>query len=301
MQVPIRPLNLAIPMKKRFSLPAFILSTALLSTSAFAETAKSIFDSFEAQKADALVAYLESNPEAEDAATAQSMLIGSYMQLDQAAKAAPLLEKRYDVMSKGADADLQELIPGVIEPLFRLYSESGNKDGARGILEKAKADLAAHPQAPQIMQFFDGMLGQLAMPGVGDTMDIKFTSTTGEEIDLAAMKDKVILVDFWATWCGPCVAEMPHVISTYEKYKEAGFEVVGISLDSEKAELESFVAENKMTWPQYFDGKGWENDLAKEFGITGIPATFLIGKDGKIAGSNLRGDALEEAVAGLLE
>lgn len=288
-------------MKTSFLLPALCLSAVLVSSTASAETARSIFDSFEAQKAEALAAYLEANPEAEDAPVAESMLIGSYMQLNQAGKAAPLLEKRYEVLSKEADPDLQELIPGVIEPLFRLYSESGDKEAARGILEKAKADLAGHPQAPQIMQFFDGMLGQLAMPGVGDAMAIKFTSTEGNEIDLTQMKDKVVLVDFWATWCGPCVAEMPHVISTYEKYKDAGFEVVGISLDSEKSALDAFVAENKMTWPQYFDGKGWENDIAREFGITGIPATFLIGKDGKIVASNLRGDALEKAVADQLK
>ncbi len=284
-------------MKKITTLSFALLSTAFLTTTGFSETAESIFDSFEARKAEALAAYLEANPDADDAATAESMLVGAYLQLDQPEKATPLLEKRYDSFQKGADANLQELIGGVIEPLFRAYSAAGNKDGARAILEKAKADLAPHPQAPQIMQFFDGMLGQLAMPAVGDTLDIKFTSTAGKEIDLSAMKDKVVLVDFWATWCGPCVAEMPHVISTYEKYNEAGFEVVGISLDSDKAALDEFVAEKKMPWPQYFDGKGWDNDLAKEFGITGIPATFLIGKDGKIVGSNLRGSALEEAVA----
>lgn len=288
-------------MKKTLTLPALILSTAFLSTAAFAESAKSIFQAHEAQKAEALAAYLEENPEAEDAPAAESMLVGAYMQLDLAEKAAPLLRKRYDSLSKGADANLQELIPGVIEPLFRVYSESGDKDSAREFIELAKKDLGSHPQGPQIMQFFDGMLGQLAMPGVGDPMEIKFTSTDGEEIDLAAMKDKVVLVDFWATWCGPCVAEMPHVISTYEKYKDAGFEVVGISLDSEKPALDAFIAENKMTWPQYFDGEGWGNKIAKEFGITGIPATFLIGKDGKIAATNLRGNALEESVAGLLE
>jgi len=288
-------------MKKIATLSLALLSTAFLTNTSFAESAESIFDSFEAQKAEALATYIKSNPTADDAATAESMLIGAYIQLEQLDKAAPLLEKRYDSLPKDADANLQELIGGVIEPLFLAYSESGNKDGARAILEKAKADLASHPQAPQIMQFLDGMLGKLAMPGVGDTMDIKFTSTDGEEIDLTTMKDKVVLVDFWATWCGPCVAEMPHVISTYEKYKEAGFEVVGISLDSDKPALEKFVADKKMPWPQYFDGKGWDNDIAKEFGISGIPATFLIGKDGKIAGSNLRGSALEEAVAALLK
>ncbi|MEM7602745.1 MAG: TlpA disulfide reductase family protein [Verrucomicrobiota bacterium] len=288
-------------MKTPATLSVALLSFVSLTSSIFAESAKSIFDSFEAQKAEALSAYLEANPEADDVSVAQSMLISAFMQLNEAEKAAPLLRSRYDSLSKGPDANLQELIPGVIEPLFRVYSESGDKDSAREFLEQAKNDLGGHPQAPQIMQFFDGMLGQLAMPGVGDTMDIKFTSTEGSEIDLTAMTDKVILVDFWATWCGPCVAEMPHVISTYEKYKDAGFEVVGISLDSEKAALDAFVTENGMTWPQYFDGEGWGNKIAKEFGITGIPATFLIGKDGKIAASNLRGNALEEAVAGLLE
>ncbi len=288
-------------MKNPATLFLTLLSLASLTSSVFAEGAKSIFDSFESQKAEALAAYLESNPEAEDAGMAQSMLIGAYMQLDQADKAAPLLQSRYDSLSKGADANLQELIPGVIEPLFRAYSESGNKDAARGLIEQAKSDLGGHPQAPQIMQFFDGLLGQLAMPGVGEVMDIQFTSTEGNEINLADMKDKVVLVDFWATWCGPCVAEMPHVISTHQKYKDAGFEVVGISLDSDRAALDAFVSENSMDWPQYFDGEGWGNKIAKEFGITGIPATFLIGKDGKIAATNLRGNALEETVAGLLE
>ncbi|MEM6279418.1 MAG: TlpA disulfide reductase family protein [Verrucomicrobiota bacterium] len=288
-------------MKSLLTTSVLVLTGIFLSTGAFAEDARSIFESFEAQKADALAAYLEANPEAEDKDVAESMLVSAYMQLDEAEKAAPLLRKRYDSLSKGADANLQELIPGVIEPLFRVYTGSGNKEAAREFLELAKKDLSGHPQAPQIMQFFDGMLGQLAMPGVGDSMDIQFTSTAGDEIDLTAMKDKVILVDFWATWCGPCVAEMPHVISTYEKYKEAGFEVIGISLDSDKAALDQFVADNAMGWPQYFDGKGWDNDLAKEFGITGIPATFLIGKDGKIVASNLRGNALEEAVSGLLK
>jgi thiol-disulfide isomerase/thioredoxin len=132
-------------------------------------------------------------------------------------------------------------------------------------------------------------------------LEIAFTDTQGNEFDLAKLKGKVVLVDFWATWCGPCVAEMPNVIAAYEKFHDKGFEIVGISLDQDKDSLLKFIEEQKMPWPQYFDGKGWENEIAGRYGIRGIPATFLVGKDGKIAASNLRGGALEAKLAELLK
>ena len=108
----------------------------------------------------------------------------------------------------------------------------------------------------------------------------------------------MVLIDFWATWCGPCIAELPNVIKAYENYNDEGFEIIGISLDNAKDEdkLKAFVKDKKMTWAHAFDGQGWGNALAKKFGITSIPATFLIGKDGKVVASNLRGPALEKAV-----
>ena len=112
------------------------------------------------------------------------------------------------------------------------------------------------------------------------------------------MKGKVVLIDFWATWCGPCIAELPNVLKAYEEYNDKGFEIIGISLDNAKDEdkLRTFVKDKKMTWPHAFDGQGWRNSLAKKFGISSIPATFLIGKDGKVVSTNLRGPALSKAV-----
>ncbi len=264
------------------------------------EDARSIYEKFETQKAEALAAYLEANPDAKDAAEAEAMLVGAYMDLGEGEKAAPLLRSRYDSMDKGAGANLQELIGGVIQPLFQIYGQTGQKDEARKFIEQAKADLSSHPQGAQIAQFFDGLVGQLAMPGVGDTMDISFTSLKGEEVDLSKMKGKVVLVDFWATWCGPCVAELPHVKDAYSKFHDKGFEIIGISLDQEKAALEGFIEQRDMPWPQYFDGKGWENELSNQFGIRSIPATFLVGKDGKIVATNLRGNQLEQQLSELL-
>jgi peroxiredoxin len=123
----------------------------------------------------------------------------------------------------------------------------------------------------------------------------------GKPLSIARFKGKVVLVDFWATWCGPCIGELPNVLKAYEKYHGKGFEIVGISLDSDRAKLDKFIAERKMTWPQYFDGQGWQTKLAGVYGVNSIPATYLLDGEGKIIAKNLRGEALEEAVAKALK
>jgi peroxiredoxin len=127
--------------------------------------------------------------------------------------------------------------------------------------------------------------------------DFEEKDTTGKALSVATYKGKVLLLDFWATWCGPCVAELPNVLKTYEKHHGAGFEIIGVSLDNSKDKLDNFTKEKKMTWPQFFDGKGWQNKLAQQYGIRSIPATFLLDGNGVIIAKNLRGPDLEEAVA----
>jgi thiol-disulfide isomerase/thioredoxin len=125
-------------------------------------------------------------------------------------------------------------------------------------------------------------------------------STEGRSLSPAAFKGKVLLIDFWATWCGPCVAEMPNVIEVYKKYNPKGFEIVGISLDQSREKLNQYVKANKMPWPQYYDGKYWNNDIAVQYGIKSIPATILVDRAGKIRYKSLRGKQLENAVAQLV-
>jgi peroxiredoxin len=130
--------------------------------------------------------------------------------------------------------------------------------------------------------------------------DFSEKDLAGKSLSIANYKGKIVMLDFWATWCMPCVAELPNVIQTYQKHHKEGFEIIGVSLDEEKPKLENFIKSKKMEWPQYFDGEGWKNKLAAKYGVTSIPATYLLGRDGKIIGKDLRGDDLEKAVVAAL-
>lgn len=123
----------------------------------------------------------------------------------------------------------------------------------------------------------------------------------GKPLALSAYKGKVVLLDFWATWCGPCVAELPNVLAAYQKYHTKGFEIIGISLDKDRAALTAFLKEKNVTWQQYFDGQGWQNKLAQQHGVMSIPATYLLDGEGRIIATDLRGPALEAELARRLD
>jgi peroxiredoxin len=131
--------------------------------------------------------------------------------------------------------------------------------------------------------------------------DFDVKDVMGQPLSLSSFRGKVVLIDFWATWCVPCCAEIPNVVATFQKYHDQGFEVIGVSLDNDRKKLLDYTLKNKMTWQEYFDGKSqpWENKLASRYGIadSGIPMDFLLDGNGKIIGKNLRGEALPQAVA----
>ncbi len=118
----------------------------------------------------------------------------------------------------------------------------------------------------------------------------------GNPLALAKYRGKLVLIDFWATWCVPCVAELPNVLKAYREHHAEGFEVLGISLDQDEKKLRTFLKEKEIPWPQYFDGQGWENKLVRKYGIDTVPATFLLDRQGRVLAQDLRGEALEAAL-----
>lgn len=114
-------------------------------------------------------------------------------------------------------------------------------------------------------------------------------------------KGKIVLVDFWASWCGPCIKTLPEMIKIYQKYKNKGFEIVGVSLDNEKTAWENATKKHQITWPQFSNLQGWTDEAAQAYGINSIPATFLIGKDGIIIEKNPEVKTLELKLEELLK
>ena len=136
-----------------------------------------------------------------------------------------------------------------------------------------------------------------------DFVDITMENPEGETISLSdyAGKGKYVFIDFWAAWCGPCINEMPNVVEAYKKYKDKGLEIVGVSLDQDKEKWIEGIKELEMTWPQMSDLKLWESEAVELYGFRGIPHTVLLDKEGKIIAKDLRGEALHEKLAELLD
>ena len=130
-------------------------------------------------------------------------------------------------------------------------------------------------------------------------IDFTLPDTEGKPVSLASFKGNVTLVDFWASWCGPCRAENPFVVMTYAKYHPKGFQVLGVSLDDSKEDWLKAIRKDKLPWTHVSDLKGWKSEVCESYGIRGIPYNFLLDKDGKIVAKGLRGEALMQKLAEL--
>ncbi|MES2388488.1 MAG: TlpA disulfide reductase family protein [Bacteroidota bacterium] len=140
-------------------------------------------------------------------------------------------------------------------------------------------------------------------PELGESApDITLNDREGKSFSLSALKGQVVLIDFWASWCGPCRMENPNVVRAYDKYKSKGFTVLSVSLDNNRDKWLAAIEKDGLKWPNHIsDLKGWQSAGAQQYKVNSIPATFLVGKDGKIIGKNLRGAELEMKLSQVLD
>jgi len=162
---------------------------------------------------------------------------------------------------------------------MQLLKLTGNKDRYLALLKQLAAG-----SSPELAAYAQSELAQVKKIAELKTkpFELTYTAVDGTKVDIAQMRGKVVLIDFWATWCGPCVAEMPDVLAVYQKYHSQGFEIIGVSLDQDKAAMLAFTKQNGMTWPQFFDGGGFDNAISKSFDIDSIPTMWLVDKKGML-------------------
>jgi peroxiredoxin/uncharacterized cupredoxin-like copper-binding protein len=131
--------------------------------------------------------------------------------------------------------------------------------------------------------------------------EINLATPDGGTLALSSLRGKVVLIDFWASWCGPCRKENPAVKAIYEKYKNKGFEIYGVSLDNDGAKWKAAIAKDGLTWKHVSELKGWTSTAGEAYGVSSIPATFLIDKEGRIVKSGFRSHQLEALIQPLLQ
>ena len=206
------------------------------------------------------------------------------------------IEKRYEEAMNKQIESIKEYTNKNNEAIVDIYAISylnidENYEFIKSIIDKHQSQLASSEYTQEYATKLEGY-AKLAVGSVAP--EIALNDPNGKEVKLSSLRGKVVLLDFWASWCGPCRKENPNNVKLYKQYKAQGFEIYGVSLDKEKDAWTNAIMEDQLTWIHVSDLKFWQSEAAALYKVEAIPATFLLDKDGKILAKNLRGEQLAE-------
>jgi len=167
-----------------------------------------------------------------------------------------------------------QFAPNLLEAIIKDAWDRSDQAAADKYFNKLQTDHPRHVVTERVQA------ARRQRRAIGKPLQLAFTSTDAQKIDVQKMKGHVVIVDFWATWCASCRKSIPHLKSLYERLRPRGLRIIGISLDASRSKLDDYVKQQAISWPQYFDGKGWGNDVAKQFGVQSIPAVYVVDTSG---------------------
>jgi len=224
-------------------------------------------------------------------------------------------QKETEVLGKANQQYMHAYTDTVKNPVVMIFSTLSFIDPEQDLLQMKKVKQRIKQQgdttftlAKQFIDYVNGYADAYEQQQpkqsfqVGDALpDIALKDTSGNELKLSSLRGKYVLVDFWASWCGPCRMENPNVVETFNKYKDKGFTVYGVSLDSDKSRWIKAIKADGLSWSHVSELKGWSSAVCQQFSVFSIPSNFLIDPQGKIVGMNLRGEDLQSTLASLVK
>lgn len=264
----------------------------------FASEVDQIVETHQSAMLEELTEYLEANPEAEDRDRAVQRSVTLAAEMGRVDTVVNLLAGEVDhLLAENPPMVSEAAQTGVMAAQFA--SQSGHKNHVQAIYQQLKS----HPEVRESPMFINAenkFQKMLSLPGVGDKPELVGTTVDGDPIDLADYKGKVVLLDFWATWCPPCMEELPNMIATYEKYHDKGFEIIGVSADRNRSALTGVLEEKSIAWPNLYN-REQDASLVEAFNIQAFPTLLLLDREGVVVAMNPRGPEMEKAVGELIE
>lgn len=211
------------------------------------------------------------------------------------------IQKAFDAAQQEQFAKIKALIPRMGTNLVALWATNFlPADKELALLEEiGERFRKVKPNHPQVKPFLENLKRLKGVSIGSDAPEIALPTPAGPIMRLSDLRGKYVLIDFWASWCGPCRRENPNVIKTYATYKDKGFEIFGVSLDQEKAAWINAIAKDQLTWPHVSDLQYWNSVAAQAYQVSSIPMTFLLDPQGKVIAKGLRGDSLNQYLANL--